>query len=79
MVCLYYQAEIKKEKVWFVAGVLRSFEHLAFDRTIDKEQSLFEFFVPQDLENYFLQVMNYFGHEGMIKNLQKLPNRLGDS
>jgi hypothetical protein len=74
--CLYYQAQIEKSKVWFVVGVLRSFEYLSFDRTIDKENSIFEFFIPEQLESYFLLLMRYFQDQGMVKTFQQLPNRL---
>ncbi len=76
MICLYYQAHVTREKVWFFVGVLRSFEHLVFDRTFDKEHSIFEFFVPKDLNQYFLDLMQYFQDEGIVHNLQELPNRL---
>jgi hypothetical protein len=49
---------------------------MAFDRTLDKEHSIFEFFVPQDMEPLFLQVMARFEKEGIIKDLKNLPNRL---
>ena len=74
--CSYYKAQVAKKKVWYFIGILRSFEHLAFERTIDKEQSIIEFFVPQDLEDYFLNLMHYFQKQEIVSNLQKLPNRL---
>lgn len=74
--CAYYQANVVKDKVWYFVSILRSYEHLAFDRTLDTEHSLFEFFVPSDLEHYFLEVMHVFQEQNIISNLQKLPNRL---
>jgi hypothetical protein len=59
-----------------VTAVLRSFEHLLFERALDKEQSIFEFFVPSENEKYFLDIMQVFEKKGIISNLQKLPNRL---
>ena len=53
--CAYYRAIIKKEECWFLTATLRSFEHLCFDRTYDKSISQFEFFVPQELEHFFVQ------------------------
>ena len=76
MRCAYYQAEIKKNDCWFFVAVLRSFEHVAFDRTIDVETSRFEFFVPVDVEQIFLTVLNYFERQGIASGLVKLPNRL---
>jgi hypothetical protein len=49
---------------------------MAFDRTLDKDQSIFEFFVPESMEPLFLKVMDRFEKEGIIQNLKKLPNRL---
>ena len=74
----YYQANVKKELCWFITATLRSYEHLAFDRTLDPETSLFEFFVSPFSENFFLEIMSYYQEEGLITNLVKLPNRLAD-
>lgn len=72
----YYQAQVDPINAWFFVGVIRSFEHIAFDRTLDVQTSRFEFFVPEDTEIYFLDLMNYFTREKIISDLQKLPNRL---
>jgi hypothetical protein len=77
--CSYYQANVQRELCLYMVAALRSFEHLAFDRTLDPETSLFEFFVPTSTEEYFLTLMNYLQSEGLIHNLKKLPNRLADS
>jgi len=74
--CSYYQACIQREMCWFVTASLRSYEHVAFDRTLDVATSLFEFFVPTTMEPYFLEVMSYFEKEGIVSDLVKLPNRL---
>lgn len=74
--CSYYQAHVPREHCWFLTATLRSYEHIAFDRTLDKEQSIFEFFVPETMEPLFLQVMDRFEKEGNIRDLKKLPNRL---
>jgi hypothetical protein len=76
--CSYYHAHVERELCWFVTATLRSYEHIAFDRTLDPATSLFEFFVPQDCEKYFLAVMAYFEEQGLVRNLKKLPNRLQD-
>lgn len=76
---LYYQAYVSIPDTWFVTATLRSFEHLVFDRTIDKQQGLFEFFVPADMEPYFLQVMTHFQQQGIVNNLQAMDNRLKQS
>lgn len=79
MYCSYYQAHVKKETGWFVVGILKSFEHMMFDRTVNVENSIFEFFVSPAAEQYFLQVMTYLEQEGYISDLKKLPNRLMNS
>jgi hypothetical protein len=76
---LYYQANVVPELCWFVTATLRSYEHLAFDRTLDPQTSLFEFFVSPSAENYFLEIMSYYQKEGLVSNLVKWPNRLADS
>jgi len=77
--CAYYQAQVDRTLSWFVVAVLKSYEHMSFDRTIDVESSTFEFFVPESTEQYFISLMDYFATQGLVKNLQKLPNRLCDS
>jgi hypothetical protein len=74
----YYRAHVVEKECWFLVAVLRSFEHLAFDRTYDKQTSTFEFFVPEGCEETFLTIMAYFTQQGVITSLQKLPNRLLD-
>lgn len=76
--CSYYHAHVQRELCWFVTAALRSYEHLAFDRTLDPATSLFEFFVAPSTEKYFLEVMAYFEQQGLVRNLIKLPNRLHD-
>ncbi len=77
--CIYFQAYILREKTWFLTASLRSFEHLCFNRTIEKKSGLFEFFVPADLEQPFLEIMDFFQKEGIVNNLQRKENRLLDS
>jgi len=74
--CLYYQAHVKREYCWLLVGLLKSFEHMAFDRTIDKEKSIFEFFVPPLMKHYFEDFMEYLTKEGIISSLSEMPNRL---
>lgn len=77
-VCTYYQAKVKQPDTWFVTSVLRSFEHLAFDRTLDVERGIFEFFVPSEGEIYFEALVAYFEQLGIMSDVQKVPNRLLD-
>lgn len=76
MYCSYYQAIIDRQKTWFVVGALRSCEGLVFERTLSKEQNLFEFFVSPGMEPVFLSFMNEFAAQGLVRNLVPLPNRL---
>lgn len=77
--CVYYTAFVNRERCWFVAGVLRSFDHLMFDRTIEKTTNRMEFFVPQLNEPYFIEIMDYFKAHGLVTELTKLPNRFADN
>jgi len=72
----YYQANIEKSKGWFFVGILRSYENMAFDRTLDKETALFEIFVPKDLQAEFLALMQVMTDRKIVSNLRELPNRL---
>jgi hypothetical protein len=74
--CKYYQARVERKRCWLLTGILRSFEHLEFDRTIDKASSTLEFFVPADMEPTFLEVMTYMQGIGVVSDLQLLENRL---
>jgi hypothetical protein len=74
--CSYYHAHVERELCWFVTAALRSYEHISFDRTLDPATSLFEFFVPEDCEKYFLVIMASFEQQGLVRNLTKLPNRI---
>lgn len=74
--CVYYRAHVKREKVWFFVAVLRSYEHLCFDRTYDIEASIFEFFVPPLLEKDFLAVISLLKDEGIVSDLVPLNNRV---
>lgn len=77
--CLYYQATIERSRCWLFTSILRSFEHLCFDRTIDAQASVFEFFVPHDNEQLFLSLMNYCKSIGLAHDFKQLPNRIAQS
>ncbi|MFC1842976.1 hypothetical protein ACFLYU_04930 [Candidatus Dependentiae bacterium] len=74
--CLYYQAQVQRELCWFLVGAIRSYEHMAFDRTIDKKQSIFEFFVPESMKEQFECLMEYFLKTGVITYCEQMENRL---
>lgn len=74
--CIYYQAKVKEKDCWYLVALLRSCEHLAFDRTLDTSESIFEFFVPYENEAEFINLMEYFIKNNIISNLKKVENRL---
>lgn len=74
--CLYFQALVSKKDTWFFVATIRSYDHMMFDRTLNTDQGLFEFFVPQDYEQQFVKVMEYYVRSGIVQNLEKLSNRL---
>lgn len=76
MFCHYYQAYVPRATAWLFVGILRSYDHLVFERTLDKENSIFEFFVPPDFEQYFLELMKNLKAQNLVVDLQKCPNRL---
>lgn len=74
--CLYYQAYVVPELCWQLTAFLRSHEHVSFDRTIDVEKSIFEFFVPHATDHHFREIMSVLEARGIIKDLVQLPNRI---
>ncbi|EKD49049.1 MAG: hypothetical protein ACD_64C00018G0002 [uncultured bacterium] len=74
--CSYYQATLSRRETLGVVSILKSFDHICFDRTLDAAAGLFEFFVPESQEPFFLKLMAHFQKEGTVTGLQKLPNRL---
>lgn len=76
MLCEYYQAIVDVPNTWFVFGVIRSEDNLAFERTIEGNPSLLEFFVTKGQEAEFLDLMNYLINLGYILSIEKKPNRL---
>lgn len=76
--CSYYTAYINKSLCWYVVAILKSYEHMAFDRTLDTPTNLFEFYVPEDREQEFLRIMSYFEKEKLVSELTKKQNRLMD-
>ncbi len=76
--CAYYQARVHRPYSWYLVAILRSFEHLAFDRTLDKKENIFEFFIPQAREEMFVNFIKQMQEEGVVLDYKKLPNRLMD-
>ena len=76
MYCQYYQVTTNKPKTWFVVGCFRSEENLVFERTLDKQKSILEFFVTPECEKRFLSVINYLKKHGYVLECEKRENRL---
>ena len=73
--CLYYQAQVNIEKTWFVVGIFRNEDHIAFERTLDNDHSILEFFVPPDQESDFLKIIKALKNRGYLFSCEKLDNR----
>jgi hypothetical protein len=81
MYCFYYQARIKRSHIGFITAVIKSFEHLCFDRTVCKEDEdiqVLEFFVPQDNNDTFCDIFNYFVSCECLLSYEQHSNRLKD-
>ncbi|MCF7799469.1 DUF4911 domain-containing protein [Candidatus Babeliales bacterium] len=78
MYCQYYQAHTQRSKTWFVIGCFKAEDNIAFVRTLEKQSSLLEFFVPEGQEQHFLKLMNYLLKNEYLLDYQKMPNRLLD-
>jgi len=72
----YYQARVSRQMTWFFTGCLKSCDHVAFDRTIDSKEGIFEFFVPDSMVEQFLSFMQYFIDQGIVSELHQKTNRL---
>lgn len=76
---LYYQAIVPPERCWFFTAVIRSQEHLCFDRSADKTKSIVEFFVPAGNQKEFESLIATLAAKGLVHSLILLPNRFADS
>lgn len=74
--CLYFQARVDKKRAWFVMGVFRNEDNVAFVRALDGSSEVFEFFVPSGLTEPFFIAIKYLESNGHINNFQQLENRL---
>ena len=74
--CAYYTGHVKKETAWLLTAILRGTEHVVFDRTLDVQASIFEFFVPIAMEPIFLELADYLKKEQLLLTLEKQENRL---
>ena len=74
--CLYYVAKTDRARGWLLSSTVRGTEHVCFDRCIDKQNAIFEFFVPEKMEQHFLQLMEYLKKEKVVFSLEQKENRL---
>lgn len=73
--CVYYQAHVPVHNCSVFVALIRSLEHVVFDRTFDTATSTFEFFVPHDQHEIFMQFMKFCEKQKLIEKLVELPNR----
>ncbi len=74
--CLYYQASVIIKTTNLFVATFRYYEYIAFDRTLDAQQGIFEFFVPEEQEDLFLEVMAYLETLQLVHSVIKAKNRL---
>jgi hypothetical protein len=75
--CKYYQAEVLKQKTWFLSAVFRNESNVTFARAIEgKNNNVWEFFVPQDQEEHFLRVIKTLESKGIVLSFEEMENRL---
>lgn len=77
--CYYYTAHIVREQAWFFVAIMRSCEHISFDRTLNKQESIFEFFVPTDTQKTFLGIIKKLVQYGIVTEMHQEENRLEHS
>ncbi len=76
MYCLYYHVRFIKKTTWFVVGVLRAEDNVVFERALDSDTEIFEFFIPPGRESEFLSFMDCLTRRGYVLSIEKKPNRL---
>lgn len=79
MLCTYYRARVEQRAALYLVAVLKSVDHLCFDRSYEDKGDQFEFFVPRDMEQEFEMVISFFEKTGEITEFRKLPNRLASA
>ncbi|RTL07238.1 hypothetical protein EKK58_03620 [Candidatus Dependentiae bacterium] len=73
---IYFQAHVPPASCLWVIGILKSYEHVAFARTLDINQSIVEFFVTEETKESFLAIMHMLSCQNMVFDLKEMPNRL---
>lgn len=75
MLSLYYQAEVIPHTIWLVTSILRNEDGWAFDRALENNSTVLEFFVSPSYEAEFCSFMDYCLEKKLLLSFQKLPNR----
>lgn len=75
MYCKYYQAKVNVTTTWFVMGIFRAEDGVAFERTLEHAHEQLEFFVPHEYEERFIEIMNALQQQGHIITFSELANR----
>ncbi|MCB9492867.1 MAG: hypothetical protein H6679_01180 [Epsilonproteobacteria bacterium] len=73
--CQYYQLKVTVKTTWFVMGVYRNEDNIAFERTPEGQNQILEFFVPDDCEQHFVDVAQCLQNKGYVLEIKKVPNR----
>lgn len=73
---IYFHAKIERSKCYLVSATFQFVEHVAFYRTVDVENSIFEFFVSPDLTDVFLDVIQALQEISVVEWCEPMPNRL---
>lgn len=74
--CSYYQVGLPIEKIWFVVGVFRNEDHIAFERAMPNQPGVLEFFVPTGQEAAFVELIKILQSKAYVLWCEKKPNRL---
>ncbi|MGD1997876.1 MAG: hypothetical protein PVJ92_03105 [Candidatus Dependentiae bacterium] len=76
MFCTYYYAQAVKEKMWLLMAHLKSFDSIAFHRTVDGTNDQMEFFVPPAHDKLFRHFLELYTKEGILEWYEQRENRL---
>jgi len=71
----YFIAKIPKQKTWFVSGCVRNLGHTALERSLDKQEGTFEFFVSPLFVTEFVELLEKLKNRGDLCDFYESPNR----
>lgn len=64
---IYFRAVARTEKIWLIVSLLKTFDNIAYHRTIDNSSNIMEFSVPEGMLSDFLLLMGYCQRENLIE------------